>query len=368
MPRSFRFFLALIVCLLLAIPVGCGGSNTNAEKSSEEPEESTEATTPDEELVDLGAPLGEPLTTTPEKRRSDEIVERLRESNVEVEYDLTGAEVKRLIVPVDSQDQLEGVDELTSLEEVEFAEESEVDSETLANLSKASSLTALTLQGAKSLPENAGAEIARIGTLTQLDLAGAPIDDNSLASLARLEQLRELNLSWTQVGDGAGRLADLQSLTNLDVSWTQLGDEQLRKIGQLPKLRYLNVEGSAVTEAAVKQLKAERPELEIDGFDLAPPPPKKPAEPPESEAKDAESENAEATEGETKEGETKEGERKEGERKEGETKEGEAQEGEAQETEAKDAGAKDAAAKPVDAETTKPEANEASESETPNVE
>lgn len=267
--RSWDVLLVMAAALVVA--VGCSGNNSAVNNAGQgetaaDPEPKPESPV----VIDLDSPLGESLTTTPEKRKSDEIVKRWRENDVRCEMDDMGKDVISIVVPAGAADDvLRGSHEVTSLKSVTLAEDCAITDSGLAHLTDCNSLESLRLNAAKGVSLEGLKSIAKISSLRDLDVSGLRIGSESLDVLGEHGGLRELNLSWTAVGDDVlGKMSQLPTLESLDLSFTRISDAELDSLLGLSELTYLNLEGTRVSEKAVARLREKSPRLLIDGFDV----------------------------------------------------------------------------------------------------
>jgi Leucine-rich repeat (LRR) protein len=101
-----------------------------------------------------------------------------------------------------------------------------------------------------------------ITSLRRLVLAGTRITDNGLINLDGLSGLQFLDLSRTAItSEGLLRLENLINLRTLVLSHTKIGDEGLQHLKRLPKLTSLKLTGTKVTKAGLKRLREELPKL-----------------------------------------------------------------------------------------------------------
>ena len=90
-----------------------------------------------------------------------------------------------------------------------------------------------------------------------LGLAGARLDDQSLAPLANFTHLEVLSLMGKEerFGDaGLAYIAGLKSIENLWLTDTKVGDAGLSHLAGMSKLELLNLDGTRVTDAGLAQL------------------------------------------------------------------------------------------------------------------
>lgn len=112
-----------------------------------------------------------------------------------------------------------------------------------------------------------------------LNLAGTQVTDDGLAALADLPNLRMLHLEKTAISDaGLAHVIKCAELTYLNLYGTKITDAGLGQIASLKKLQKLYLWQTAVTDAGVKALKAALPDLMIDTGYNPPKPEEKPAE------------------------------------------------------------------------------------------
>ncbi len=144
--------------------------------------------------------------------------------------------------------------------------------------------------------ENGIAAIGRQPTLRWLDLSRLPIGDDDVRSLCPdPDQLRQLNLEATRITpELAPWLTRARRLTELDLSWTaaddrligavasdtpletlwltgtRVGDVTIDAAATFETLSAVDVQRTEVTDAALKQLRRRRPDLQINPLRLVP--------------------------------------------------------------------------------------------------
>jgi mono/diheme cytochrome c family protein len=128
------------------------------------------------------------------------------------------------------------------------------------------------------------AELARIPSIQELNLAGAPLHDADLANIAALKNLAVLHLENTPITDeGLTHLGKLEELTYLNLFGTAVTDAGLKNLAGLKHLKWLYLAGTKVTASGVRELRRRLPNVLIESgtefADIAatkdPDPPKK---------------------------------------------------------------------------------------------
>lgn len=105
--------------------------------------------------------------------------------------------------------------------------------------------------------------------LDELDLSGCPVTDAGLAGLAGL-RVGHVSLKGTGVGDaGAAHIAKVQELKWLELGDTRVGDAGLASLAKIPTLEILTLDGTDVTGATAGDLK-NCPNLKYVGITGAP--------------------------------------------------------------------------------------------------
>jgi hypothetical protein len=126
------------------------------------------------------------------------------------------------------------------------------------------------------------AKVARLKNLRRLDLSGAVITPGGLKALASLPELQRLSL-WNvaSVDDSAAPyLETLGTLTSLDLSNTSIGDATLARLAKMSGLRRLYVSETKVTEAGLAAFRQRHPACVVSaGARVAPRVPLSPGTP-----------------------------------------------------------------------------------------
>jgi HEAT repeat protein len=100
-------------------------------------------------------------------------------------------------------------------------------------------------------------EFAALKQLRDLDLSGTNVTDAGLRDLAALKQLQKLNLAGTQITDaGLKHLAALKELESLGLYSTKVTDAGLKEVAALEQLQSLDLSYAKVTHKGLKELAA----------------------------------------------------------------------------------------------------------------
>lgn len=91
--------------------------------------------------------------------------------------------------------------------------------------------------------------------IVSVQLFGCPVDDDRMAALGGLTQLRFLNIGQTRATDaGLAHLKHLSQLQSLDLVETRVSDAGLAHLRGLEQLRYLNLAADRVTDVGLAHL------------------------------------------------------------------------------------------------------------------
>jgi hypothetical protein len=106
--------------------------------------------------------------------------------------------------------------------------------------------------------------ISALTSLTTLHLDYTPISDEGIVHFSALRNLTALSLTATDVkGDGIRVVSDLPKLKWLDLSQTNLEDYEFQLIQDAVALQRVSIKQTELSNDAVLQLEAARPEVEI---------------------------------------------------------------------------------------------------------
>lgn len=123
------------------------------------------------------------------------------------------------------------------------------------DLAKIPTLTEIDLRGTRVT--NAG--IARLAVLPELEsiwISGDHISDECCTSLAKMKHLKLLQADETKIGDaGIKELANLKELRQLRLEHTNVSDEALKTIGKFKELGRLNLSWTKVTDQGMPYLR-----------------------------------------------------------------------------------------------------------------
>lgn len=121
----------------------------------------------------------------------------------------------------------------------------------LAEVAEFPHLTMLRCGGSAGVTDEGVRHLARMPNLRHLDLSGTAITDRELSVLRELKSLERIALSWTRTSDAAVRHLLSDQLCHVDVSGTRCGDESIRLLAGKPRLSHFKG-GNAVTDDGLK--------------------------------------------------------------------------------------------------------------------
>jgi Leucine-rich repeat (LRR) protein len=126
--------------------------------------------------------------------------------------------------------------------------------EMLERVSHLEHVTSLRLSNSKALTDEGIRHLARMPQLRDLDLTQTAVTDRGLEVLRHLPNLESLSLIFTRVtDDGVNHLRDCKSLTRLDLMWTDTGDGAIRALSGKPRLSHF-VSGNNITDNGLSAL------------------------------------------------------------------------------------------------------------------
>ncbi|SHF80319.1 c-type cytochrome domain-containing protein [Pedobacter caeni] len=104
--------------------------------------------------------------------------------------------------------------------------------------------------------------------IVSLDLKGLPVRDEELKTIARFENLRELNLNFTSItGSGLKELQVLKYLNTLSMSGTRLNYDFVKQLNKIKSLKKLTLWNTGLSGTDLEQLKKANPGITvISGF------------------------------------------------------------------------------------------------------
>src|SRR5439155_5798037 len=121
----------------------------------------------------------------------------------------------------------------------------------LADIARIGTMTALNLAGSKDLTDEGVRHLARLPALKHLDVSGTAMTDRGLKVLHELPALETLSLAGTRVTDeGVAPLADCHELRRVNLSWTRTGDGALRALAGKRNLREFS-SGNGITAEGI---------------------------------------------------------------------------------------------------------------------
>lgn len=149
----------------------------------------------------------------------------------------------------------------------------------LADLSRIDHLVSLRLGGSRGVTDEGLRHLARLPNLRQLDVSGTAITDEGLKVLRELPTLESINLAWTRTSDaGTAELAHLHGIVDVNLSGTRNGDGAIRALAGKAHLKTLRT-GMGTTDAGLallheipqfKRWHGGAPEFALLSYDSAP--------------------------------------------------------------------------------------------------
>ena len=126
--------------------------------------------------------------------------------------------------------------------------------EMLERISHLEHVVVLRLANSKALTDDGIRHLARMPQLRQLDLSQTGVTDRGLEVLRHLPHLESLSLVFTRVTDnGIEHLRDCHSLQRLNLMWTNTGDGAVRALAGKPRLSHF-WSGNNVTDVGLSAL------------------------------------------------------------------------------------------------------------------
>ncbi|MDA8745601.1 DUF1570 domain-containing protein [Rubripirellula amarantea] len=112
----------------------------------------------------------------------------------------------------------------------------------------------------------------RPAELEQLSLEATQIDDAVASWLTKLNNLHELDLSWTRIGDETVRaINDDAPIETLWLTGSKVTDDSIEKIAKMKRLESVDVQRTSVSHQGLTRLKELRPRLAINPLELREP-------------------------------------------------------------------------------------------------
>jgi hypothetical protein len=109
-------------------------------------------------------------------------------------------------------------------------------------------------------------------SLEQLTLEVTRIDGGLLDWLHHADNLREVDLSWTGLGDEAiESLSSAKGITILWLTGTKVSDRSIDLLVAMPQLQSVDIQRTQVSDAGVARLRRARPDLQINPLELRSP-------------------------------------------------------------------------------------------------
>jgi Leucine-rich repeat (LRR) protein len=124
----------------------------------------------------------------------------------------------------------------------------------LENIAGVASVTSLNLSGSQAVTDAGLRHLARLPNLRHLDLSGTAITDRGLIVLRDLPKLETISLAMTRITDeGVVPLASCDALEQVNLSWTRTGDNAVLALAGKRRLNHFR-SGNNVTDAGLELL------------------------------------------------------------------------------------------------------------------
>ncbi len=122
----------------------------------------------------------------------------------------------------------------------------------LAQITELDHVTRLHLAGSRQVTDEGVRQLARMPQLRQLDLSGTTVTDHGLEVVRHLRDLRDFHMPWQRLVTDAGlaHLASCEQLESVDLMGTDTGDGAIRALVARPNLRRLKT-GRRVTDGGL---------------------------------------------------------------------------------------------------------------------
>ena len=163
---------------------------------------------------------------------------------------------------------------IETLRNLNYVGASTIDAHALICLSRNESLKDIALSYSRKIDDNSWSQFVTSSNVVALRLRKMRLTDVSLAQIARLKRLRELDITNSPISDrGLASLAVNKHIVELSLVETLITDDGLVDLASIPTLDWLDLRETAVTDAGVSSLKESLHSLEVkydsEGPDLA---------------------------------------------------------------------------------------------------
>ena len=138
----------------------------------------------------------------------------------------------------------------------------------LATLKKTSKIQWLDLSRMPITSQNVQDLVADPSTIDQLSLEATAVDDDLADWIAKAKNLRELDLSFTGVSDAAAQKIAARDLEVLWLTGSKVTDKSIPVLLKLSALQSLDVQRSEVSDAGLKTIRQQRPQLGLNPLQL----------------------------------------------------------------------------------------------------
>ena len=161
------------------------------------------------------------------------------------------------------------LDAFENLERLDLTQ-TDVNDEGLASIARLPRLKTLRLRSTR-VTDSGLVAIAGLTDLVELDLADLELSDEGVAHLAGLDGLRSLNLRGSDITDaGLSHLSGMHELADLSLYRTRITNAGMPQLAALPGLRTVDLRYTRATSAGIAALRSGKPNTEIQFVDTAP--------------------------------------------------------------------------------------------------
>lgn len=165
---------------------------------------------------------------------------------------------------------IEGGSEIRTLTNLTLID-SQADGGALAPLAKLDRLESLKIYRCPNIDDDGIASLSGLSQLRWLDIRETSVTNQAMQTIATFSHLEQLLLPNSPITDqGAAELSNLTRLESLDLSFTQITDEGLLQLANLPALRFIEFSLGSITLQGARAFQAAAPQCEITCWQIYP--------------------------------------------------------------------------------------------------